>query len=87
MCITKKPVKDVFATFFFVWRNIPVEVMACIVVNGNGVHNELEIVKLLRKRVPGLKSVVINSNRERTNVILGPKCRTVWGQDFITDEL
>ncbi|XOQ45154.1 MAG: hypothetical protein ACFWTN_12020 [Clostridium sp.] len=61
--------------------------MACIVVNGNGVHNELEIVKLLRKRVPGLKSVVINSNRERTNVILGPKCRTVWGQDFITDEL
>ncbi|MFU0832574.1 MAG: 23S rRNA (Uracil-C(5))-methyltransferase RlmCD [Oscillospiraceae bacterium] len=63
------------------------EVMACIVVNGNGVHNEPELVKLFRKKVPGLKSVIINSNRERTNVILGSKCRTVWGQDFITDEL
>jgi len=63
------------------------EVMVCVVVNGNGVHNEPELVELLREKVPGLKSVVINSNRERTNVILGPKCRTVWGQDTITDEL
>lgn len=63
------------------------EGMVCIVVNGNGVHGEEELVKLLRKRVPGLKSVIVNSNRERTNVILGQKNRTVWGQDFITDEL
>ena len=63
------------------------EVMVCLVVNGNGVHGEPELVKLLQKNVPGLKSVVINSNRERTNVILGQKNRTVWGQDFITDEL
>lgn len=63
------------------------EVMACVVVNGNGVHDEADLVELLRKKVPGLKSVVINSNREKTNVILGPKCRTIWGQDFITDEL
>ncbi|MVB10071.1 23S rRNA (uracil-C(5))-methyltransferase RlmCD [Caprobacter fermentans] len=63
------------------------EVMACVVVNGNGVHNEPELVELLKNNVPGLKSVVINSNRERTNVILGPKCRTIWGQDTITDEL
>lgn len=63
------------------------EVMVCLVVNGNGVHGEPELVKLLEKNVPGLKSVVVNSNRERTNVILGKKNRTVWGQDFITDEL
>ena len=63
------------------------EVMVCIVVNGNGVHDEPGLVEALRKNVPGLASVVINSNRERTNVILGPKCRTVWGRDFITDEL
>lgn len=63
------------------------EVMVCLVVNGNGVHGEPELVKLLQKNVPGLKSVVVNSNRERTNVILGKKNRTVWGQDFITDEL
>lgn len=63
------------------------EVMVCVVVNGNGVHDEPGLVELLRKNVPGLKSVVVNSNREKTNVILGGRCRTVWGQDFITDEL
>ncbi len=63
------------------------EIMACVVVNGNGVHNEPELVSLLRRKVPGLASVVVNSNREKTNVILGRKCRTVWGSDSITDRL
>lgn len=63
------------------------EVMVCVVVNGNGVHKEPELVELLRKKVPGLKSVVINSNRERTNVVLGKKNRVVWGQDHIADRL
>ncbi len=63
------------------------EVMVCLVVNGNGLKGEQELVRMLRETVPGLKSVVVNHNRERTNVILGKKCRTVWGQDFITDEL
>ena len=63
------------------------EVMVCVVVNGNGVHFEPELVEMLRKKVPGLKSVIINVNRERTNVVLGQKCRTVWGSDFITDTL
>ena len=63
------------------------EIMACIVVNGNGVHDEEGLTKLMREKVPGLTGVIINSNREKTNVILGPKCRTVWGKDFITDKL
>lgn len=63
------------------------EVMVCAVVNGNGLHGEDELVRLLRQGVPGLKSVVVNSNREKTNVVLGKKCRTVWGTDFITDRL
>ncbi len=63
------------------------EIMVCVVVNGNGVHNEPRLSELMQKNVPGLKSLVINSNREQTNVILGRKFRTVWGQDFITDEL
>ncbi len=63
------------------------EVMACVIVNGNGVHDEQKLADLLEKKVPGLKSVIVNVNREKTNVILGGKCRTVWGQDYITDEL
>ena len=63
------------------------EIMACVVVNGNGVHSEEELADLLEEKVPGLKSVVVNVNREKTNVILGTKCRTIRGQDFITDVL
>jgi 23S rRNA (uracil1939-C5)-methyltransferase len=63
------------------------EIMVCVVVNGNGVHYEPELVEILQKNVPGLKSVIINVNREKTNVVQGKKCRTVWGGDFITDTL
>ena len=63
------------------------EVMACVVVNGNGLHHEPELVDAMRGAVPGLKSLVINSNRERTNVALGGRCRTVWGRDSIRDRL
>ena len=61
--------------------------MACVVVNGNGLYHEDTLVKQLRECVRGLKSVIINSNRENTNVILGKKCRTVWGSDTIKDTL
>ena len=63
------------------------EVMACVVVNGNGVHDEDKLADLFFKKVPGMKSFVINSNREKTNVILGKKFRTARGQDDITDLL
>lgn len=63
------------------------EIMVCVVVNGNGVHDEPGLVELLRRNVPGLKSVVVNSNREKTNVVLGKRCRTIWGQDSIMDVL
>ena len=63
------------------------EVMVCMVVNGNGLKGEDSLAALLRERVDGLKSVLINSNREDTNVVLGRRFRTVWGQDFLTDRM
>ena len=62
-------------------------VMACLVVNGNGVHHEQELAELLRLRVPELKSLFINCNREDTNVVLGKKNRLVWGEETLTDTL
>ena len=63
------------------------QILACVVVNGNGLHHETELVQALKQAVPGLASVVINSNRERTNVALGQKCRTIYGMDTIEDTL
>ncbi len=63
------------------------ELMVCYVVNGNGLKQEDLLVKMLRSELPMLKSIVVNSNREKTNVILGSKNRTVFGKDYITDKL
>ena len=63
------------------------QILACVVVNGNGLNHESELIEALKQAVPGLSSVVINSNRERTNVALGQKCRTIYGMDTIEDTL
>lgn len=63
------------------------ELMVCYVVNGNGLKQEDLLVKMLKDALPELKSVIINSNREKTNVILGNKNRVAYGRGYITDEL
>ncbi len=63
------------------------QVMACPVVNGNGLHHEQELVSALHQEVPGLAGVVVNSQRERTNAVLGKRCRTVWGSGVVEDVL
>lgn len=63
------------------------ELMVCYVVNANGLKQEDLLVKMLKSELPQLKSVIINSNREKTNVVLGRKNRTIYGSDHITDSL
>lgn len=63
------------------------ELMVCPVVNGNGLHHEKELLSMLQEAVPNLTSFIINTQRERTNVALGKKCRTVFGKDWIEDTL
>ncbi len=63
------------------------QLMVCYVVNGNGLKQEDILVKKLRNALPNLKSVIFNSNRKNTNVILGSKNRTAYGKDYITDIL
>ena len=63
------------------------ELMLCYVVNGNGLKQEDLLIKMLCKALPNLKTVVFNSNRENTNVILGKKNRVAYGNGYITDEL
>lgn len=63
------------------------EIMVCAVVNANGLVREEEFVRRIRAVSPEIKSIVINVNREKTNVILGKKCRTAWGSDTVRDVL
>ena len=62
------------------------EVMVCVVANAAQLPQEKRLVELMRQ-VPGVVSVVLNTNVEHTNVILGKKVQTLWGKDTITDRL
>ncbi|MGN1123303.1 MAG: 23S rRNA (uracil(1939)-C(5))-methyltransferase RlmD [Eubacterium sp.] len=63
------------------------EIMACAVINGKSIPNSELLISLLREKLDGLKSVVLNINTEKTNVILGKESVTIWGEDYICDEL
>ncbi|WP_255883559.1 MULTISPECIES: 23S rRNA (uracil(1939)-C(5))-methyltransferase RlmD [unclassified Ruminococcus] len=63
------------------------EVMVCLVINGEKTEGEQQLADMLKDEVDGFKSLVINTNQEKTNVILGDKCRIAYGSEYITDEL
>lgn len=64
------------------------EIMVCIVINGESLPFS-DILTEQLKEVFGerLCSVVLNINREKTNVIMGKKCVTLYGKDTVTDIL
>ena len=63
------------------------EIMVCAVINGKKLPQEQALVASLTENFPGIKSIIVNSNTKDTNVILGSECRTLWGDDCITDIL
>lgn len=69
------------------YAEVTKELMVCYVVNGKGLENENGLVKVLKENLPCLKSVIINTNKKDTNVVLGNKNRVIFGQGYITDEL
>ncbi|MDO4300083.1 MAG: 23S rRNA (uracil(1939)-C(5))-methyltransferase RlmD [Clostridia bacterium] len=62
------------------------EIMVCLIVNSNKFKYKKELLKAL-EGIENLKSVVINYNTVKSNVIMGQKCETIWGQDYITDKI
>lgn len=62
------------------------EIMVCIVINGRRLPNSDILVERLQA-VKGVVSIVLNVNKEKTNVILGQKIITLWGKDTILDTI
>ncbi|MGN0477041.1 MAG: 23S rRNA (uracil(1939)-C(5))-methyltransferase RlmD [Ruminococcus sp.] len=63
------------------------EIMVCLVVNGEKIKAQDELINSLKENIPAIKSVIINSNKEKTNVIIGTKNRTIFGENYIVDNL
>ena len=62
------------------------ELMVCLVINGETLPQKEKLVNALCK-LDGMTSISVNINRKNTNVILGEETRTIWGADFITDQI
>lgn len=66
------------------------EIMVCLVINGKKLPYTDELTQILLS-IPGmetsLKSICLNINRQRTNVILGEKVVALYGNPWITDYL
>ncbi len=61
--------------------------MVCLIINGTALPHDMELVCRLRKAVPGLISVSLNVNRERTNVILGKELINLYGPGYLEDTI
>jgi 23S rRNA (uracil1939-C5)-methyltransferase len=62
------------------------EIMVCLVINGTKIPYQGELVEGLR-RISGMKSICLNVNKEKTNVILGNTIIPLWGEPYITDSI
>lgn len=62
------------------------EIMVCVVANGAELPHSNRLVEAL-KDVDGFKSLLLNTNTAKTNVVLGPTEKPIYGDGFITDIL
>ena len=61
------------------------EVMVVLVANGKKLPYLNELASVLEENIPGFKTLVVNVNREKTNVILGKENRVIYGEGKIND--
>ncbi|MCI8529430.1 MAG: 23S rRNA (uracil(1939)-C(5))-methyltransferase RlmD, partial [Lachnospiraceae bacterium] len=69
------------------------EIMVCLILNlhkkhgsGQFLPGQNELINDLTE-MKGMKSVSVNINTQRTNVIMGEEIHTIWGSDMISDTI
>ncbi len=68
-------------------RFSPDKILVCLVVNGTSLPHAHALVEALQSACPTLAGVAVNYNTKDTNVILGPKTQSLWGQPWLDDTL
>ncbi len=63
------------------------EIMVLIVINGDSLPYQDEMVSELTGTIADIKSIVLNINTESTNVITGDKCLVIYGREYIYEYL
>ena len=67
------------------WRTD--ELLLTIVANGERLPRERELVHRILKHAPDVTAIALNTNVRRTNAILGPTSRALFGGGVMHDEL
>lgn len=63
------------------------DTMIILVTRTEKFPQQAELVKQLVETYPSIKSIIQNINPERTNVILGDKTKTLYGENYIYDTI
>lgn len=61
------------------------EAMVVLVTREEGLKGVDKLIKEINLGLPEVKSIIQNINSKKTNVVLGKKCKTLWGKDTIED--
>ena len=63
------------------------QIMVCLVSTSEKLPKLSQLTEKLISLDIGIKSIVLNINSEDTNVVLSQNCKTIYGSDYIEDEL
>lgn len=61
------------------------KIMLCLVVRKDISRQLSALCRIIAEKFSDVKSIVMNINPDRTNVIMGKKCVTIYGSDTISD--
>ena len=63
------------------------QVLLCLVVNGRNLPDSERFCAELTAQFPQIKTIVLNVNRQKTNVITGEECIPLFGAGYIEDTM
>ena len=63
------------------------DILVCIVINGDRLPHASGLIHRLTSASPDIRSISVNFNTGRNNVILGKKTETIWGESAIEDSI
>ena len=63
------------------------EILLTLVINGDALPFSEEFCKLVNEKHPEVVGILLNVNKDLTNIVLGKKFAVLYGVDYITDTL
>ncbi len=67
--------------------NVTQEVMVVFVVNGKTFPRLNDLIQILTQNIPAIKSIYLNVNTKKTNIIMGDENILAYGREFIVDDI